>query len=320
MKTLDFTLSDFDSLQKELCKEFGFLEISHNYFQPKENSRACFFKRVFIESGLEVWILSTQFSDDILLKQNSSNKLFNAIHFFDFDGQFYESEFSKNYQPSKGIYITSSNTNLNFKVKANKNISIVSFIYSKRWLEINLSDTLHFKNLFDTTYSLRKYFINEVFEQLLLNIKRIAQNNKNNSFILKINIFVLLNSALEFIDNQTPSQEQTQQSINDLIIKVEEILSTDFEIPINKINTKITENGFGIKEFVEAFKEKNTIGLFEFRKLKKIEVAVKLLEDGYKIREVAQKIGFKTDSKFIAYFRKEYGQTPYQYTKTFKAR
>lgn len=156
MKILEFTLSDFGSLQKELLKNFDFLETSYNYLQPQDNKQKSSFKRIYLESGLEVWILSAQFSEDILLKQSASSNLFNAIHFLDFDGQFYHSEISKKEEPAKGIYITSSELNLNFKIKAYENINIVSFIYSKRWSDINLFNTSHYKTLFDTAYSLKK--------------------------------------------------------------------------------------------------------------------------------------------------------------------
>lgn len=120
------------------------------------------------------------------------------------------------------------------------------------------------------------------------------------------------------MENESSIDKIDKVDIANFILKIEEILSTDFEIPINKINTEITENGFNIKEFVEVFKEKNNVSLLEFRKSKRIRRAVKLLEDGYKITDVARKTGFKTDSKFIEYFKKEYGYTPYKYIKSFK--
>lgn len=318
MKVLEFTLSDFSSLQKTLIERFNFVETAYHYFESKNAIKGSFFRRIFIESGFEIIILLAKFKETVHLKQISSNNTFDAIHFLDFDGQFYESDISKNYQSVKGIYITNNKTNLNFKVDANESIFMVSFVYSKRWLDINLSDTYYFKNILDTAYSLKKYNINNTFNPLISKVKYLAQSNKNNGFILKINVFVLFNNILELIEKQEPSEKQTQLSILDFVVKIEEWLSTDFETPINKISTEITENGFNIKEFVEAFKEKNNVGMFEFRKSKRIKIAVKLLEDGYKLKEAARKTGFKTDSKFIEYFKKECGDTPYKYIKNLK--
>jgi hypothetical protein len=267
---------------------------------------------------LEVWILSAQFEEDVHLKQISSINTFNAIHLLDFEGLFNENEISKNNQSAKGIYITCSNINLNFKIKAHENINIVSFIYSKRWLDINLHDTLHYKFLFDTTYLLKKYSFNETFDYLIAKLKIITQKHKDNSFILKINIFVLLNNVLEFISNESPSEKKSKESILDLVEKIEAILLTDFEIPISKINAEIIKNGFNIKEFMGVFKKRNNSGLFEFRQTKKIKLALKLLEEGYQVNEVARKIGFKTDSKFIVSFKQEYGDTPNKYIKSLK--
>jgi YesN/AraC family two-component response regulator len=318
MKILDFTISDFGSLQKELNRNFDFSENSYNYFQPKENNSESFFKRIFLESGLEVWILSAQFSEDILLKQSSSNNLFNAIHFLDFNGQFYHSEISKKEESAKGIYITSSELNLNFKIKAYENINIVSFIYSKRWSDINLFNTSHYKTLFDSAYSLKKYALQDTFKNAILKLLAITQSNKSNGFSLKINTLALLSNFLDFVENESPIDKIDKLDIANFVLKIEEILSTDFEIPINKINTEIAENGFNMKEFIEVFKEKNNVSLFEFRRLKRIRRAVKLLEDGFEITDAARKIGFKTDSKFIEYFKKEYGYTPYKYIKSLK--
>lgn len=315
MKVLEFTLSDFGSLQKSLIKNFNFVETAYHCFELKNITKISFFRRIFIESGFEVLILSAQFEEAIHLKQISSNNTFNAIHFLDFNGQFHDGDVAKNHQSARGVYITSNNINLNFKVNANEDIFMVSFIYSKRWLDINLADTLHFKNLFDTTSSLKKYLINSVFEGLISKIRHNAQNNKNNSFILKINVFVLFSNILELLEKQAPNNKKTKLSINDLIVKIEMVLSTDFETPISKLNTEITANGYNIKEFVETFKEKNNVSLFEFRKSKRITRAIELLESGCKIKETARKTGFKTDSKFIEYFKKKSGNTPHKYIK-----
>lgn len=315
MKILEFTLSDFGSLQKELLKKFDFLETSYNYLQPQENKQKSFFKRVFLESGLEVWILSVQFSEDILLKQSSSNNLFHAIHFLDFNGQFYHSEISKKEEPAKGIYITSSELNLNFKIKAYENINIVSFIYSKRWSDINLFNTSHYKTLFDTAYSLKKYVLQDSFKNAILKLLLIAQSNKSNGFSLKINTLTLLSNFLDFVDNESPIDKIDKFDIADFVLKIEETLSNDFEISLSKIHDEITRNGFDKNEFMKLFREKNRHSLHEFRQAKKIAFALKLLKEGHNVKEVSKKTGFKSDSRFIEYFKKECGDTPIKYSK-----
>lgn len=315
MKILEFTLSDFSSLQKQLVKEFDFLETSYNFLQPQENNGDCFFKRIFLESGLEVWILSARFGEDILLRQNSSNNLFNAIHFFDFDGQFSHSEISKKKEPAKGIYITGSELNLNFTIKAYENINIVSFIYSKRWSDINLSDTSHYKTLFDTDYSLKKYLLQDTFKTAISKLLLISQNNNSNGFSLKINTLALLSNFLNFVENESPIDKINKFDITNFVLKIEETLSHDFEISLNEIYEEVARNGLDKKEFINLFKARNQQSLLQFRQAKKIKLALKLLKENHNIKEIATKVGFKSDSKFIEYFKKEYGYTPYKYIK-----
>lgn len=315
MKILEFILSDFSSLQKQLVKEFDFLETSYNYLQPKENDSNSFFKRIFLESGLEVWILSARFTEDILLIQSSSNNLFNAIHFLDFNGQFYHSEISKNEEPAKGIYITGSELNLNFTIKAYENIKIVSFIYSKRWSDINLSDTNHYKTLFDTDYSLKKYILQDTFKTAISKLLLISQSNNSNGFSLKINILALLSNFLNFVENESPIDKINKFDITNFVLKIEEILSHDFEISLNEIYEEVARNGLDKKEFINLFKERNQQSLHQFRQAKKIKLALKLLKENHNIKEISQKTGFKSDSKFIEYFKKEHGYTPYKYIK-----
>lgn len=315
MKILEFTLSDFGSLQKELLKSFDFLETSYNYLQPQDNKQKSFFKRIYLESGLEVWILSAQFSEDIILKQSASSNLFNAIHFLDFDGQFYHSEISKKEEPAKGIYITSSELNLNVKIKAFENINFVSFIYSKRWSDINLFNTSHYKTLFDTAYSLKKYVLQDSFKNAILKLLSITQSNKSNGFSLKINSLTLLSNFLDFVENESPIDKIDKVDIADFMIKIEETLSNDFEISLSKIHEEILRNGFDKNEFIKLFKEKNQHSLHEFRQAKKIIFALKLLKEGHNVKEISKKSGFKSDSKFIEYFKKECGDTPLKFAK-----
>lgn len=315
MKILQFTLSDFSSLQKQLVKEFDFLENSYNYFQPKENNSDSFFKRIYLESGLEVWILSAQFSEEIHLKQSASNNLFNAIHFFDFDGQFSHSEISKKEEPAKGVYVTNSELNLNFKIKAHEKINIVSFIYSKRWSDINLFNTNHYKTLFDTACSLKKYILQDTSKNAILKILLISQSNNSNGFSLKINTLALLSNFLNFVENESPIDKINKFDIANFVLKIEETLSNDFEISLSEIYEEVARNRLDKNEFIKLFKERNYLSLHEFRQTKKTEFTLKLLKENHNIKEIAKKTGFKSDSRFIQYFKKEFGHTPYKYIK-----
>lgn len=318
MKFVEFTLSDFGSLQKELIKNYNFSETSNNYFQSPENNPQSFLRRIFIESGLEVWVASVCFSEDIVLKQSQSHLGFNAIHIMNFDGLCFRTDVFKMEFPSKGVYLTEAEIDLYFQVKAFERVNLISIIFSKRWTEINLSSLSNYKELFESHYSLRKYPLKKDIYNSMLNLTKIVQPNEDNNFILKINIFALFKNILNSMKSESVMEKITKFTMNDLVIMVEDTLNKDFETPICSIYEQIQENGFDKNELIRLFKERNQKGLYEYRQLKKTELAVGLLDKGFKIKEISKRVGFKSQSKFIEFFKSEYGNSPLRYSKMTK--
>lgn len=319
MKLLEFTLSDFSSLQKQLIQQFNFLEVSNNYFQSLEiKNQQSFFKRIFIESGFEVWILSAYFSENIILKQNQSHVGFNAIHIMDFDGLCFRNDFFKMEFPAKGVYLTEAEIDLSFQVKAFERINLVSIIFSKRWTEINLSSLSNYQDLFKNYSPLRKYPLEADINSNMINIMNIIQTNEDNTFLLKINIFSLFRNILNSMKTESVIEKITKFTLNDLVLLIEDVLNKDFETPICSIYDQIQKNGFDKNEFIKLFKERNQKGLYQYRQLKKMEFALGLLDEGYKIKEISKRVGFKSQSKFIEFFKSEYSDTPYRYSKSTK--
>lgn len=319
MKLLEFTLSDFSSLQKQLVQQFNFLEVSNNYFQSLEiNNQQSFFKRIFIESGFEVWVLSACFSEDIILKQNQSHVGFNAIHIMDFDGLCFRTDFFEMEFPSKGVYLTEAEIDLSFQVKAFERMNLISIIFSKRWAEINLSNLSSYQDLFKNNFPLRKYPLEEDTISNMLNVMNMIEPNEDNTFLLKINIFSLFKNILNSMKTESVIEKITKFTLNDLVLLIEDVLNKDFETPITTIYDQIQKNGFDKNELIKLFKERNQTGLYKYRQLKKMEFALGLLDEGYKVKEISKRVGFKSQSKFIEFFKNEHSDTPYRYSKTIK--
>jgi hypothetical protein len=182
--------------------------------------------------------------------------------------------------PSQGIYIADGGESLNFKINANVRINFVSFIYSDKWLNTNLSNEPSFRILLDSEHSLKKYVLNEVFQNHVFKLINNAQNNINVRFLLKTSAFAILFNFLELIEKEVPIYQIKKLSIDDWVKQAQEILSHDFDTPLNIILFGIIRNGISQDEFIQLFKEKTKYNLVDFRELKKKEFLLGLLKKG----------------------------------------
>jgi hypothetical protein len=214
VKILEFCLSDLNSFSKELEKKHGFTETSYNHYNDSKcNKNNSFFKRVAIESGLEIWILTAQFDEDIILRQKQSVSSNNAIHIYDFDGAFVSDVITKIGFPSSGIYITDGSSELIFKIKAHEKINIVSIVCSNRWLEVSLFNLPHFKDLFDANNLLKKYNLHESIKAVISKIISMTLIGVKSNFMLRMNIFSLLKNVFEFIEDEMLNKKGIQLPI-----------------------------------------------------------------------------------------------------------
>lgn len=315
MKTLNFSLSDYGSLQRELITKFDFIEKTYNFFESKDHTRNSFFRRIMMDSGFEIWILSGYFPEATLLKQVKSNNMFYATHFSNYDGVFYDSEIQKDEIPSKGIYSTNGNAEITFKVNKFEKINFVSFVYSKRWLDANLLGSTHYTSLFNNRFVIKKHHFQTDIEFMMTDIIQMAKIN-NPVFLLRLNLYAILKNYLDFIANHSPVYVLKQPCIISSIEQVEELLTKDFSVTMNDIYEEMKNNGFDKKDIVSLFKERNGVGLLEYRIAQRMKIALNLLKDGdYKVSEVAENVGFKSVSKFIEFFKRNYGITPLKLTK-----
>lgn len=309
MKTLDFSLSDFSSFQNGLINQFKFEETEYLYLEHKVFNDS-FFRRCFIESGFEIWICSIQLPENVTIKQVKTKNTFGAIHFINFEGESYMTNFEEPLKQSKGIYFVNGNTSITFNIKANETINFVSLVYSKRWIDINFLNTDYHPLLSNDIDILKTFTLSEENRELIKNLTEVTKEKELNSLILKMKVYSVFEQFLIILKDDKPCYKVNKLSLNVLIEHVEKILSKDFQVLISDLYEEIQRFGFTKTDFVKAFKNKNELTLHEYREAKKSELSLRLLSEGYKVKDVSNNLGFSSPSKFIEFFKREFDNTP----------
>lgn len=67
-----------------------------------------------------------------------------------------------------------------------------------------------------------------------------------------------------------------------------------------------------------TFKQVMGEGYAEYVKKKKLDWAIRLMEDDYSVKEIAERLGYSSPQYFIKIFKEQYGTTPFQYRKNRK--
>ncbi|WP_322969133.1 AraC family transcriptional regulator [Faecalibacter sp. LW9] len=121
----------------------------------------------------------------------------------------------------------------------------------------------------------------------------------------------------------SPTIEETDQNpfiSNDIQAKkIKEIRNMLLENLIHPPTLKEISEKYSISEYLlkDGFKKLYNNTVYGFVLDKKLEIAKARLEEGeMKVKEIAFEIGYENPSHFISAFKKKYGITPKQFTKT----
>ena len=130
-----------------------------------------------------------------------------------------------------------------------------------------------------------------------------------NSLDQKAQMLILLQTI---IDENAPSSILYSPAVTDVPALVKEYIDSNYE---HNLNLQNLEQQFGYTKYhlERLFKQKYGIPIMEYRNKKRMEIAMKLLQN-HSVTETAQMLGYSSIYSFSRAFRNAYGTSPTQYS------
>ena len=126
-----------------------------------------------------------------------------------------------------------------------------------------------------------------------------------------------MNDICEVLLNNIIRKRKVVDEDGDLKEKLTALIDANLE---NDISLDYLSDTLSMRPDVlsRTFKQVMGEGYAEYVKKKKLDWAIRLMEDDYSVKEIAERLGYSSPQYFIKIFKEQYGTTPFQYRKNRK--
>ncbi|MBF0596472.1 helix-turn-helix transcriptional regulator [Faecalibacter rhinopitheci] len=217
------------------------------------------------------------------------------------------------------FYYPSLDLPLSLNIHADSKVFIVVLSLEKLF---HLFTEYGIQDDFISNINLNKFYQEKIFTpQIALLLSQIEENKLAPQFEKLYLIAKMYELFTLYFSN--PTLEETEQNpfISNTIQakKLKQIKNMLMENLTNPPTIKEICNDYSISEYLlkDGFKKIYNNTVYGFILEKKLEIAKNKLEEGsLKVKDIAFEIGYENPSHFISAFKKKYGITPKQFTKT----
>lgn len=217
------------------------------------------------------------------------------------------------------FYYPSLDLPLSLNIHADSKVFIVVLSLEKLF---HLFTEYGIQDDFISNINLNKFYQEKIFTpQIALLLSQIEENKLAPQFEKLYLIAKMYELFTLYFSN--PTLEETEQNpfISNTIQakKLKQIKNMLMENLTNPPTIKEICNDYSISEYLlkDGFKKLYNNTVYGFILEKKLEIAKNKLEEGsLKVKDIAFEIGYENPSHFISAFKKKYGITPKQFTKT----
>ncbi|MBQ0147106.1 MAG: helix-turn-helix transcriptional regulator, partial [Flavobacteriaceae bacterium] len=217
------------------------------------------------------------------------------------------------------FYYPSLDLPLSLNIHADSKVFIVVLSLEKLF---HLFTEYGIQDDFISNINLNKFYQEKIFTpQIALLLSQIEENKLAPQFEKLYLIAKMYELFTLYFSN--PTLEETEQNpfISNTIQakKLKQIKNMLMENLTNPPTIKEICHDYSISEYLlkDGFKKLYNNTVYGFILEKKLEIAKNKLEEGsLKVKDIAFEIGYENPSHFISAFKKKYGITPKQFTKT----
>ena len=123
-----------------------------------------------------------------------------------------------------------------------------------------------------------------------------------------------MKNTIKTNDIQDPSMENSGKSTN-IAEKARQYVDTYYADKNMNVNSIADELGVNNSYLSRTFKQVYGSGMLEYINNVRLDKAKELMEEGFTVKDAADKVGFATPRPLIRCFREKYGTTPGDYYK-----
>lgn len=218
------------------------------------------------------------------------------------------------------IYFKEDNMNLLYKIKPESEVTsiLISLEYFHALFSIEGDDLINFSNFNTGKPIIENKDTNSSVRQTL---KQLTKNNTNEVLrpvFIKGKVYELLSyyfSASNTLDGDYCPYIENEESVSK-VKHAKEIIIQEMNKPpsLNELAQRV---GLNVKKLKTDFKKYYGVPVFSFLLNYKMEQAKYFLQQNkMNVNEISTYLGYTTSSHFIAAFKKKYGCTPKQFSKS----
>lgn len=218
------------------------------------------------------------------------------------------------------IYFKDEHMNLLYTIKPGSEMTsiLISLEYFHALFSVEGNELINFANFNTGKPIIENKDTNAAVRQT---IKQLTKNNTNEALrpiFIKGKVYELL--SYYFSASNTPDGDhcpyiENEESVSK-IKKAKEIIIQEMNNPpsLNELSQRV---GLNVKKLKSDFKKYYGVPVFSFLLNYKMEQAKNLLQQKkMNVNEISTHLGYTTSSHFIAAFKKKYGSTPKQFSKS----
>lgn len=218
------------------------------------------------------------------------------------------------------IYFKDDKINLLYTLKPKSEVTsiLISLEYFHALFSIEGNNLVNFTNFNTGKPIIENKDINSTIQQTL---KQLTKNNTNEHLrpiFIKGKMLELLSyyfSATNTMDGDQCPYLENEESVNK-VKQVKEIIIQEMNKPpsLSELSQRV---GLNVKKLKTDFKKYYGVPVFSYLLNYKMEKAKNLLQQRkMNVNEISTYLGYTTSSHFIAAFKKKYGSTPKQFSKS----